>query len=76
MNAPTGNPALAASAGSAVLCAHGEQPPMGYAEWHEDADRRIAAGQTQYKCPVCKCWIWSEFWKSPNAPGEPRRTDQ
>lgn len=56
---------FAQRAGSA--CAHREQPAMGYLQWHEDADRRLAAGEQQHRCHACGLYIWAEFWKSPNA---------
>ena len=73
MNPPEAQPAFAAPTGSA--CAHREQPAMGYTQWHEDADRRMARGEQQHLCDVCGLYIWTEFWKSPNAHGEPRRTE-
>lgn len=48
-------------------CAHREQPAMGYVQWHEDADQRLAAGEQQFRCRACGLFIWSEFWKSPNS---------
>jgi hypothetical protein len=27
-----------------------------------DAERRMAAGEKQRRCPVCKLWIWESFW--------------
>ena len=56
---------LAGAAGSP--CAHREQPAMGYAQCHEDADRRLASGEQQFRCRVCGLYVWSEFWRSPNA---------
>lgn len=67
-NKTDATPRSPASAGSA--CAHREQPAMGYLQWHEDADQRLAAGEQQHRCHVCGLYIWSEFWKSPNAPHE------
>jgi hypothetical protein len=40
---------------------------LGYVATSADADRRIANGERQRRCPVCLRWIWrSEFgpgWK-------------
>jgi hypothetical protein len=33
--------------------------PAGYVDRAEDADRRMALGQTQHQCPTCGLWaIW------------------
>ena len=33
--------------------------PAGYIEGAEDAERRIARGETQHQCPTCGLWaIW------------------
>lgn len=45
-------------------CLHGEQPDMGYVQWHEDADRRIKAGQKQRQCRACGRFIWAEYWQT------------
>jgi acyl carrier protein phosphodiesterase len=35
---------------------------LGYVATSEDADRRVANGERQRRCPVCLRWIWrSEF---------------
>jgi len=38
---------------------------MGYVAQSEDAHRRMALGQKQRRCPVCKLW----FWKHEFGPG-------
>ncbi len=44
-------------------CAHRQQPDMDYVHWHEDADRRLAAGERQRRCRACGLYVWGEFWK-------------
>jgi hypothetical protein len=39
---------------------------LGYLAWHEDAERRGAAGEKQQQCPVCHYWFWPhEFGEKP-----------
>jgi hypothetical protein len=33
-------------------------PPLGYLEWHADAERRHKAGQRQTWCERCQKWQW------------------
>ena len=39
------------------LC-HPMQVSMGYLQAHEEARRRLQAGQRQKKCQVCGLWYW------------------
>ena len=41
-----------------AICAHRKPKKLPYLEDHDDAERRMAKGETQRKCPVCKLFIW------------------
>jgi hypothetical protein len=43
-------------------CPHAPQPNYPYLVAAEDAARRIAAGEQQYRCPACRRWIWESYW--------------
>lgn len=34
-------------------------PPLGYMQWHADADRRHKRGQVQAWCERCTKWQWA-----------------
>ncbi len=38
-------------------CAH-HAPKLGYLQAHFDADERIANGEEQIQCPLCKLYLW------------------
>lgn len=46
-------------------CPHNPDPRLGYLEWHEDARRRGARGERQFRCPVCERYVWSYLWPEP-----------
>jgi len=40
-------------------CDHGPAMPEGYVGWHNEAERRGAAGWVQTRCHVCELWaVW------------------
>ena len=55
-------------------CKHREDPlsdgtGLNYVAWHADAERRRKQGRDkQWRCPVCKRWIWADLW-DPGAMG-------
>lgn len=40
------------------MCDWHKPDKLDYLSAHADADRRIAAGQRQSKCSICKFWLW------------------
>jgi len=43
-------------------CQHRKPPYKVYLSNQEDAEMRLQRGEKQRWCPVCKLWIWEEFW--------------
>jgi len=37
---------------------------MGYLAAHDDAEKRIAKGQKQKQCPICKLWLFEDEYGS------------
>lgn len=35
---------------------------LGYAAWHEEAERRGKRGMKQRLCPDCTLWYWRDEW--------------
>ena len=43
-------------------CQHRTPPRLPYQADQADARRRMKRKESQRKCPVCKLWIWGEYW--------------
>ncbi len=43
-------------------CPHATPPKLGYIEFHQDAEDRVARGERQHYCASCGKFIWAGFW--------------
>jgi hypothetical protein len=43
-------------------CQHDPVPEMGYIAESEDAERRLARGERQMRCPECERYIWLRLY--------------
>jgi ribosomal protein S14 len=45
-------------------CTHRPLPEQSYPEAHDEAERRMKAGQKQRRCKACGRYVWNAYYRS------------